>query len=167
MKVQTVNTSFRKTVDYRTCRLERRSTRHDQTVLKNISKTSKRMTPQLKLQIFDSFNHIYIIWFLCNFKLACDTIGIHEGPAIWFFNFFVKKSASIALKTRLASKHKSQTWMPSVVKTTKLSLYPQVVNYLFQTYGTDENIADTEDAITAFSLPSNKTLFQYAYELVA
>lgn len=79
----------------------------------------------------------------------------------------MKKSASAVLNTRLASKHKTRTRIPSVKKTTTLTTYPQVVSYLLQTYATDENIADTKDEITMFSQPPNKTLSQYAEELVA
>lgn len=88
---------------------------------------SKGMTALLKLDIFDSFDPISIILFLFNFKLACDTNGKHEDAANWLSNFFMKKPTSAVLNTKLASKRKGQTGMPSVEKTTKLSSYPQDV----------------------------------------
>lgn len=45
-------------------------------------------------------------------------------------------------------------------------MYPHVVSYLLQTYGTDVNITSTEDEITKFIQPPNKTPLQYAGKLV-
>lgn len=56
--------------------------------------------------------------------------------------------------------------MTSIEKTTTLSTYPQVVNYLLGTYATDESISDTEHEITSFFQPPNKTPLQYAEKLV-
>lgn len=44
--------------------------------------------------------------------------------------------------------------------------YPQVFDYLLCSYGTDENIADTEIETTLFSNPWNETLSQHAEALV-
>lgn len=57
--------------------------------------------------------------------------------------------------------------MISIGKITTVSTYPQVVNYLLHTYATYEYIADTEDVITMFSHPPNKTPLQSAKELLA
>lgn len=46
--------------------------------------------------------------------------------------------------------------MPFIGKTTSVSTYPQVVNYLLRTYATDEKIADTINEIAMFSQPSIK-----------
>lgn len=125
--------------------------------MENIDKMSRRMTVQIQSYIFEPFEPTSIIWFLSNFKLACDTNGIHEGAAVWLFNFFIKKSVSTVLNTRLASKHTAHTRMPFTEKTTSIMTYPQVVNYLLRTYGKDENIAETEDGIIMLSQPPNKT----------
>lgn len=57
--------------------------------------------------------------------------------------------------------------MLSVVKTTTLKTYQQVAIYLLRTNGTDGNTAETENVISIFSKPSNKTPSQYAEELMA
>lgn len=77
------------------------------------------------------------------------------------------KLASPGLNTRLASKHKVQNRMPSFKKTTKLTTYPRVVNYLLRIHSTDKNIIDIEDEVTMFTQPPNKTTSHYAGELAA
>lgn len=107
--IQTVTIPCRKAVDYRTYRLENRSTKWDHVVLKNISKTWKGMTAQIRTRFFKPFDRISIVGFLCIFELAYGTKGIQEGAPIWLLSFFIKHSASAVLKKRLALKHNTQT----------------------------------------------------------
>lgn len=65
--IQTVITRFREAVSYLIWKLENKSTKYDRTVIKSISKLSRWMTAQIKLHIFDPFESISIMWFLCNF----------------------------------------------------------------------------------------------------
>lgn len=51
------------------------------------------MKAQMKPHNFEPFHPISIIGFLSNFKLACDTSGIHILAPIRLFLFFLKKSA--------------------------------------------------------------------------
>lgn len=136
--IQTVNKRFCNAIDHSSFRLENRSVEYDHTVSKNVSKMSKRMTVQIKSHIFDHLDRISIIGFLCNFKSACDTNGVHEGAAISHSNFFMKKLVLSELNTRLSSKRRAETVMPSVEKTTKLTTYSQVYNYLLPTNATDK-----------------------------
>lgn len=139
----------------------------DNTVSENNRKISKRMTTQMKSHIFSPFQPISIVRFLRNFKLACETNGVHEGSPIWLFNFFMKNSSSAVLNTRSASSQKTQIWNLSAGKTITLSTYPQIFNYSLHNYAADENIAGTEDDITMFSQPPNKTSLQLAKESAA
>lgn len=133
---------------------------------KNIWKISKRMTVQIKSHVLDFFETSSIISSLCIFKLACEIIGTHEGAAIWLCNSFIKKLKFAVFNTSLASKYDAQTRMPSTEKSTKLTTYPQVVNYLLHTYTTHKNIADIGDKITVVTEPLNETLSQHTEELV-
>lgn len=78
------------------------------------------------------------------------------------FHFFMENLFSSALHTLLTSKHKARTRAAYTRKTTALPMNPQVVDYLLQTYITDESIADTKGTITTFTQPPNKTSSQYA-----
>lgn len=75
--------------------------------------------------------------------------------------------ASATLNAKMTSKHKAQTRIPSAEKTTTLTTYPQVVNYLLRTYVLDENIIEVEDNITAFLQTPNQTSSQYVKKIVA
>lgn len=143
--IYTVNIHFRRALDYRTYRLKNKPSMYDHKVSKNIRKMSNQMTAQMKHPVFDLFNSISITGLQWNFRLASVTEGIHGGAAIWLFHFLMKKSASSTLHTRLLSKHKAKTNVSISSKTTTLTTYPQVVNFLLQTYKIDENVADTEE----------------------
>lgn len=41
----------------------------------------------MKFYTVDAFGRIYVITFLTIFTLECDTSQVHEGAAIWLFNF--------------------------------------------------------------------------------
>lgn len=56
--------------------------------------------------------------------------------------------------------------MPPCGMTTTLAKYSQVVNYLLRTYETDKDIVGTDNEITMFTQPPNKTPLQYVEELV-
>lgn len=167
--IQIIHNCFKDAVEYRTYRLDNQYTLYDHTVSKNIAKMSKRFSTQMKPHTFDPFDTISIIGFLFNFQLACDTDGIHEGAAIKLFHFFMKKSASSALHTKLTSKNSrnDKTHALSGGNATQLTTYQQVVNHLLQKYATDEVVANTEEEITSFTQPANKTANQYAEDLDA
>lgn len=80
--------------------------------------------------------------------------------------FFIQKAASAAKRAALTSKNKSQTRMLSVVDTTTMGTYPQVVIYLLRTYAMDENIPNMKDDITRLNR-QRKNQSHYAEELIA
>lgn len=84
------------------------------------------MVQQMKQHNFNAVGAIPINVFLCSFKLACITSRIHEEAAICLFYFFMKKSASSALHTGLASKHKNRTRLISARKNNTLTKYSQI-----------------------------------------
>lgn len=162
--IQTVSTRFCKTVICQTWRLGNMSVKHDQTVSKIIGKMSQRTTAQMNSHFFAFLHSILITVSLWNFKLACIVKGINEGATIWIFKIFMKKPGSEVLKTRVVSKQKAQSRMPSCGKTTTLNIYSQVVKHLLGTSVTDENIADT-DEIVMFNQLQGKTPSQCAKDL--
>lgn len=90
-----------------------------------------------------------------------------KGSAMWLFHFFIKRSASSALHTQLASEYKARKRITSKGNTEILTSRPKCVSYLLQTYRTDENIAHTKDEKRTFIKLHNKTALQYTAELVA
>lgn len=124
------------------------------------------LTVQIKPHIFDHLKTVLIIGFLCIFKLAYDTSGIHTGSAMWLYHFFTKTSTSSALYIRLASILMTRMRVISTRKSTMHTKYRQVLYYVLQTYATIENIADTKNEMTKSIQPPNQTLSQYAKKFV-
>lgn len=121
---------------------------------------------QLMSHMLGHFDPIMITCFPCNFNSACDKNCLHYIAVVWLINSF-KKSESSVLKTKLVSKCKALTRMPSRKKNTMLATYLIFVNYLLRTRATVENIADTKDEITMFPPLPNRTLAQYAENIIA
>lgn len=65
-------------VKYRTYWLEIRMTRYGNVVLVTANKMSKLMTTPMKSNTFDQFSPIYIMKFLCIYKLSCNTTAIKK-----------------------------------------------------------------------------------------
>lgn len=62
---------------------------------------AKCMIAQMKPNIFNPFDPISIIRVFKNFKLACDTNGVHESPVMWLFHLFMNMTASVVENVRL------------------------------------------------------------------
>lgn len=85
---------------------------------------------------------------------------------MWRLYFFMKNSVSFTLHSWLASNQKMSTSVSFRAKITTPVTYPQVVNYLLQTYATDKNVDNAEDEISTFYPLLRKTTVQYAEELI-
>lgn len=131
--IYSVNNRFCKTINYRSYRPANRLSKYDHTVSGNISKMTKCMTAQIKPLTSNRFNPIWVIRFLCNFKLAFDINGSQAGKAMWIFNFFIKKISLFCINSRLASQQKARRRELSKAKTGTLKTYPQVTNYMLRT----------------------------------
>lgn len=81
----------------------------------------KRVTAELKLHTFDPCNPVSIIEFLFSFKRAYDNSKIYGVAAMLPILFLMKTSASFAIHTLLAPRHKAGTRVASTKKTTKLT----------------------------------------------
>lgn len=135
--IRPVLDSFREALDYRTYRLRKRSQHFNGHVASNVAKFVKRLRSQLKETEFDESDPISVLAFLKEFRDACDSIGVHEGVAMWLFPHFMKKPASSSLSARLSSR-KSKS---SGLHDERLSSYVEVVNFMLATYATDDVIA--------------------------
>lgn len=113
---------------------------------------------QKKTSPFDLFDPISIIAFLSAFKPACDTNGMHKGADMWLLHFFMKKQAAAALKLRIAL-------LPRSCRRRKegaLTTYWEVVNYLLDTYATDDVVAKTHARMGHYTQLQKKTPAEYA-----
>ena len=84
---------------------------------------------------------------------------MHEGAALWLIPRFMTGQAQHALNTRLApSAHSSSAG--------KLTTYCQVIQYLLQTYASDEEIARADAEIKRFVLNNQPTSMYKLYTIV-
>jgi len=156
-----VNTHFRRALDYRTYLLNDRSTKFNSGVTKQIAKMVRRMDVQMKSQIFDPVDPITILSFLPAFKTACDSNGIHEGAAMWLFQYFVKKTTKAAIVARTTAGSTGDGKTPG----SHLTNYPAVVQFLLKTYATDEVIAEADAEINRYRQPDRMSPPDYAHNL--
>ena len=84
-----LNDLFAKAVNYKTYRLERRSSRYDKRVARRIGRLQKRLDVQMKPHTFSCQERIAILGFLARFQTACDETRDTEGEAVWCFQFFL------------------------------------------------------------------------------
>lgn len=96
----------------------------------------------MKTSIFYPFDPIYILASLPSFKLAWKTNGIYRSAALRLFHFFVKNQPPAASSSRIALRPKS-SHRPQNEST--IPAYCEVVNYLMETYATDDVKAETEE----------------------
>lgn len=121
----------------------------------------------MKYLNFDPFHPILIIEFMCNLNKVYDTSGIHVRAGLLLFPFFMQKSAPTVLHMQLTSKHNACRVVASAKKTFTFTENLKIANYFLLTYANGDNIADTNEKMTTFFQSPNKTLSQYANELVA
>lgn len=103
---------------------------------------------------FDPYSPIYIISFLSSFKSACNTDRIHEGAVMWLLPLFLKKRAAEDLISRPGLNGKSYCRRQ---KEWPLAKYCVVVNYISETYGTEDGILETDAETMMFAQTLDKT----------
>lgn len=97
-----------------------------------------------------------ILKFLQAFKMVCDTNRIHEGAVIWLFYFSMKKTASAALRAITCP----TSWRRSR-KEGKYTSYWEVVNFLLNTYATDDTTAEAYAYIIKNKQPQDLNTVDY------
>lgn len=150
-----LNTYYTEALDFLTYRLRLQSQKYNGHISEKMDKWARRMNVQMKSACFRPSDPISVLSFLHNFKMACDSNGIHEGAAMWLFQYFIKEPAKAPLMHRVCLTDKDSQ------QKGKLTTYCQVVNYLLVTYATDDEIAKAEAGIMQFKKPErmSATLF--------
>lgn len=92
------------------------------------------------------------------FKLAWDTIGMHKGAAMWLLPFFMKCLGAFALHFPIVLSPKSQKHRKERI----LTRYSKGINFLLETYVTNDDIAEKDAENLRLTRPSNMTPTEYA-----
>ena len=136
--IRPLNYLFKKFMDYRRYRLHNRSGRYNAKVASMVSRAGKRMALQMKGVTFSGDDPIAVLNFLSRFTAACNQNGVHEGAALWCFQFFMTGTALAKEQTRIVG----ESGVADARRDEVLSSYPEVVNYLLRTYATNEVYAE-------------------------
>lgn len=146
---------LRKAVDYRTCHFADTSTGYNHFVSKHIAKKAKRMTAQMKPNIFNPFDPISIIAFLEIFKPASNFNEVREGAVMWLYHSSMNKTSSAVLNARLSAERTVNKHSRSASCTPRyFNTYTQLFDLSFKKYVTDDFIANTNFKVARFSQPS-------------
>ena len=119
------------------------------------------MALQMKGVTFSGDDPIAVLNFLSRFTAACNQNGVHEGAALWSFQFFMTGMALAKVQTRIVG----ESGVADARRDEVLSSYPEVVNYLFRTYATNEVIAEAYAEVKNFIQSLRKSETEYGDRL--
>ena len=119
------------------------------------------MSLQMKGVTFSGDHPIAVLNFLSRFTAACNQNSVHEGAALWCFQFFMTGTAMAKVQTRIVGESRVADARGDEV----LSSYPEVVNYLLRTYATNEVIAEAYAEVTNFLQSSRMSETEYGDRL--
>lgn len=158
-RIKPVNPLYKEALDYRTYRLLKTSTRYNHKIAGKIHKWQSRLKVQMEFKRFKPSDPISILGYLHAFKAACDALGIHEGAAMWLLKAYMEEPARSSLSMRLSHPKTGKAGKG------KLTSYSSAVNYLLQTYASDDVIAEAEADLRHFTQTRNITPQEYAVAL--
>lgn len=126
-------------MNFETYFLTLKSQKYNRCTSGKIAKCAKLTVVQMKFSIFKPSEFIFILTFLNNFKKSFESSGTHEEAAMWLFFHLMKSLVNIGLAHRLGAIKENNLY-----KERSLTAYCQAVNYLLETYATDDVIAEEE-----------------------
>ena len=120
--------AYRWLLSYRTYRLVNRNQRYDPSVTAKLASYAKRMKHSLE-EKFDGNEPIAVLDFLRSFKESADHNQVGEGAAARLMPYFLKGAAKEEYRSYLKEVPASKP------------LYPYMVQYLLETYASDDELA--------------------------
>ena len=151
--------AYTKAVDFNTYRLRLRSDYYDDDVGNALSYWYKRMSPQVG-KPFDGSDPIGVLGFLYRFRNACNAAGVHEGAAMWLFQYFLAGPAE-SLVSLMITGESMVAQSPTV---TLLQTYPEIVQLLLRTYATDTVLSSAAKDVEGFK-QKKQTETEFAEQL--
>lgn len=142
---------FRNAVNYKSYRLIKRSANYQDSGHSRIARLERKMKVQMGEHRFNGSDPITILDFLDRFRETCDKHSVSEGLAMWCFQYFLGGSARALLTSRLTGK----SLAIDSCKRETLRSYPEVVNFLLQTYATEDAMCEALEDVQNCRQPSN------------
>lgn len=91
--------------------------------------------------------------FLSLFHTAFDQNGVHEGASLYLFQFFLHGKAHEIVVSRISG----TTYPVNATDRELLGVYPEVVQYLLETYAMDDVVMDAHPNVISYRQSSNMT----------
>ena len=157
-----LNDWYKTACDYRTYRLDDRDKKLPKGKSEKMVRYKRRLEPVMQSRKFSGTDPVTVLSFLNWFQKACNMGEISEGIAVWCFQFCLEGQADSLIHSRLAGHDKIGK---KTRQTEKLSTYEQVVNFLIQTYVTNEVISEEYNSMMQFRQATNQTETDFADRL--
>jgi hypothetical protein len=120
--------AYRQVLSYRTYRLVNKNQRYEPSVTAKLASYAKRIKHSLE-ETFDGNKPIAVLDFLRSFKESADHNQVGEGAATRLMPYFLKGAAKEEYRSYLKEVPASKP------------LYPNMVQYLLETYASDDELA--------------------------
>lgn len=114
------------------------------------------------MQVIDRMDLISITGFLQGLNISCDSNVIHEGAAIWMFQYFMRRSAAGVFAACLFPNANDSYY---IVRKQVIKKYFQMVSHLLETYATDYIMAKMDGKISCYLKLLNTSQLGLANEL--
>lgn len=115
----------------------------------------------MKKSAFSGEDHISVLNFLTCSCMACNTNAVHEGAAMWCFQFYLTWQAHSLLQPRL----RRESAIVNDPGTEALMTYPEVASFPFSRYATDEVIADADAELNSYRQRTGMTETEFSQKL--
>ena len=164
--IRPMNELFRRALDYRRYRLDDlgpTSKRKQREVLSeaNMTKVHRKLITQMKDRGFDGDDPITVLRFLAEYKSACDTHSVCEVVAFWAVQNYLSGQALSLVQNRMAG----QTMSVDADREEMLTSYPELVNFMLETYATDDVIAEAVEDVESMRQSTGMTEQEFSNEL--
>ena len=117
------------------------------------------MQHEMEPHTFDGRDSIRVLDFLDAFSSSCDSMGVHEGAAVFLFVHFMSDNPKADLKSRIKSTTRRKTAFAHLFS------YCQVVNYLLETYADEQAISQTHAEIIRLQQLRNQSPIKFKNHL--
>ena len=156
--LQSTLPQYAEALDFRTYRLNNRSAKYGRKDASKIGSLKKKLTPEMEDHMYGDSDPIQILDFLVAFQRACDNMAVTEGTAMFLFAQFMTGNARRDIMARVEhSRDKIKRERGGSLKS-----YDQIVNYLLETYATENVTSAAHAEITRLAQRADQSPTHFA-----
>lgn len=155
--LRSVNTYFTSVMNFENYHVTLQSQKYNGHIYGQIAKWAKRMDVQMKSSIFKPSDPSSIHDFRNNFETACDSNGVHGGATMPLFPHFKEVLGMIVLSYWMSTTEDNTAY-----KEGTMTAHRYAVNYVRETYATDDVADEPEVYIINYKQPENMSTTRYS-----